>query len=635
MSKKQEESHCCCCGCGHEHGHEHEGNHHDIYYIIAGAVLFLAGIIFQNFFNIKEIFIIVIYILSYIIIGHEVIIHAVKNLFKGKMLDENFLMTVSSVAAFCIGSYSEAAAIMLFYNIGEYFQGIAVKRSKKSISDLMDICVDTANVIRGGEILNVPAETLHPGDVILIKPGEKIPLDCVILKGSSQIDTSALTGESKLASVTVGSRLLSGTINNTGSLEARVEKEFSESTASKIIKLVESAADKKAPAEKFITAFARVYTPIVVILALVIAIIPSVIFGGLIEWIRRGCVFLVISCPCALVVSIPLTFFGGIGVASKKGILIKGGNYLEVLSKVKTVVFDKTGTLTEGKFGVSDIIPQKGYTKEDVIKVAATAEQVSTHPIALSIMEYFGTNNLCGVLESINEPGRGIKVKTETSDIVVGSEELMKSINVDYKKYEGYETAVYVSENGKYIGAIILSDKIKNDTKSALLSLKKSGIKNNIMLTGDVRSVAKGVTDEVGIDEFYAELLPQDKVSVFEKIKSKYDEKIAFVGDGINDAPVLAISDIGIAMGGIGSDAAIEAADVVIMNDELSKISEGITIAKKTKRIVTQNIVFSLGVKAVFLILGAFGVAGMWEAVFGDVGVMLLAVVNSMRVLKK
>lgn len=635
MSKKQEESHCCCCGCGHEHGHEHGGNHHDIYYIIAGAVLFLAGIIFQNFFDIKEIFIIVIYILSYIITGHEVIIHAVKNLFKGKMLDENFLMTVSSVAAFCIGSYSEAAAIMLFYNIGEYFQGIAVKRSKKSISDLMDICVDTANVIRGGEILNVPAETLHPGDVILIKPGEKIPLDSVILKGSSQIDTSALTGESKLTSVTVGSRLLSGTINNTGSLEARVEKEFSESTASKIIKLVESAADKKAPAEKFITAFARVYTPIVVILALMIAIIPSVIFGGLIEWIRRGCVFLVISCPCALVVSIPLTFFGGIGVASKKGILIKGGNYLEVLSKVKTVVFDKTGTLTEGNFGVSDIIPEKGYTKEDVIKVAATAEQVSTHPIALSIMEYLGTNNLSGVLESINEPGRGIKVKTETSDIVVGSEELMKSINVDYKKYEGYETAVYVSENGKYIGAIILSDKIKDETKSALLSLKKSGIKNNIMLTGDVKSVAKSVTDEVDIDEFYAELLPQDKVSIFEKIKSKYDKKIAFVGDGINDAPVLAISDIGIAMGGIGSDAAIEAADVVIMNDELSKISEGITIAKKTKRIVTQNIVFSLGVKAVFLILGAFGVAGMWEAVFGDVGVMLLAVVNSMRVLKK
>lgn len=628
MSNKHE-----CCSCCHDHEHTHEHGGHDLYYIIIGAVIFLAGIVSEYFFDFKYIFI--LYFLAYFITGYEVLIHAVKNLFKGKILDENFLMTVSSVAAFCIGSYKEAVAIMLLYNIGEYFQGIAVKRSKNSIFDLMDICADTANVINNGEVITMLSEKVHPGDVILIKPGEKVPLDSVVLKGKSQIDTSALTGESKLNSVGVGSELLSGSINKSGSLEAKVIKEFSDSTASKIMELVESAAEKKAPSEKFITAFSRIYVPIVVALALIISIVPSLIFGNWIEWIKRGCVFLVISCPCALVISVPLTFFGGIGAASKKGVLIKGGNYLEVLSKVKTVVFDKTGTLTTGKFGVSKIIPENGYTEEDVLNLAACAEQISNHPIGMSIMEQTNTNNLPKVLESRDEPGRGISVKTEKSEISVGTEEMMKSLCVEFKKYQGYETVVYVSENGKFAGAVILSDKIKSDSKKALSKLKKSGIKKNIMLTGDVSHVAKAVSDELEIDEFYAELLPQDKVDLFEKIKKQTDDKIAFVGDGINDAPVLTMSDVGIAMGGIGSDAAIEAADVVIMNDELSKIADGIRIAKETKKIVKQNIAFALGVKMIFLVLGAFGIAEMWEAVFGDVGVMLLTVINSTRILRK
>lgn len=630
------EEHCHCHeehGCSCAYGHNHEGSQNDLKRIIFGALLFVLGLAFEHFteFNIS----LWIYILAYIIVGYEVLISAVKNLFSAKFLDENFLMTISSIAAFCIGSYSEAVAVMLFYNVGEYFQGIAVKKSRKSITDLMDICADTANVVRDGEIFKALCEDVKTGEIILIKPGEKVPLDSVVVKGKSDIDTSALTGESRLVSVSEGSMILSGSINKSGSIEARVEKEFSESTASKIMEMVESAAEKKAPAENFITSFSRIYTPVVVILALIIALIPSLIFGGWSEWIRRGCVFLVISCPCALVISIPLTFFGGIGAASKKGILVKGGNYLEALSKASDVVFDKTGTLTKGEFGVSRIIPKSGISQGSVLKAAATAEQISNHPIALSVLKAANNSGkLPEVLESMDEPGLGIAVKTDEGNFLIGSEELFRKLNIKYEKYQGFETVVYVSKNKEYLGALVLSDTIKPDAEKVISKLKKAGVKKCIMLTGDIKSVAENVAGKIGITEFYPELLPEDKVSHLERIKKESDGKVLFVGDGINDAPVLAMSDVGVAMGGIGSDAAIEAADVIIMNDEPSKIFDAIMIAKKTKRIATQNIAFSLFVKLVFLVLGAFGIAGMWEAVFSDVGVMLIAVLNATRILK-
>lgn len=630
MSEEHKENHCHCCE------HEHDMNKYDIYKIIAGTAIFLFGIILQKFFVVNDKLVFAIYMVSYLITGYEVLIHAVKHILKGKIFDENFLMSLSSIAAICIKSYSEAAAIMLFYNIGEYLQGIAVKKSKKSIADLMDINTDLTTVIRNGKALTVKSEEVDCGETILIKAGEKIPMDCTVLKGKSQIDASALTGEARLFSAEAGTKLLSGAINKSGSMEARVDKIFSESTASKIIKMVEEAAEKKAPSEKFITSFSKIYTPIVVILALIIAVFPAVIFGNWAEWIRRGCVFLVISCPCALVISVPLTFFGAIGAASKKGILIRGGNYIEILSKVKTVVFDKTGTLTKGSFGVSKLLPENGHTEEELLKTAAEAEQISNHPIALSILKSFNrADSLPEVLEANDISGKGLKVKTAEDEIIIGSEKLIKEYGVKIEDDCGYETIVYVLKNKEYIGKILLSDTVKSSSRSALKKLKEIGIRENIILTGDVYSSAKSVSNMVGTDKFYAELLPQDKVSMFEKIKKLCNGKVAFVGDGINDAPVLAISDIGIAMGGIGTDAAIEAADMVIMNDDLTKIADAVKLAKETQKIAVQNIYVSLGIKLAFLFLGALGVAGMWEAVFGDVGVMLLAVLNSMRILKK
>ncbi len=647
--KCKSEEHCCHCCCEEEHyhnehgenshgcacGHDHSHSKNDIYRIIFGTIFFAAGLVAEYFFDLNKNIVLAVYILGYLSVGYEVLVNAFKNIFRGRMLDENFLMSVSSIAAFFIGSHSEAVAVMLFYNIGEYFQGLAVKKSRKSISDLMDICADTATVVRDGGNVEALCEDVAVGDIILIKAGDKVPLDAVVVKGKSELDTSALTGESRPLRVFEGSYILSGSINKSGSIEARVEKKFSESTASKIMKMVESAADKKAPAENFITAFSKMYTPVVVILAILIAVLPSLIFGGWSEWIRRGCVFLVISCPCALVISIPLTFFGGIGAASKKGILVKGGNYLEALSKVDTVVFDKTGTLTKGEFGVSKIIPKTGVLESSVLKAAATAEQISNHPIAMSILKAakdFG--ELPEVLESLDDPGLGIAVKTDDGNFLVGSEELFLRLNLDYEKYTGFETVVYVSRDKEYLGAIVLSDIIKPDAKEAIFELKKAGVKKCVMLTGDIKSVAENVAENIGISEFYAGLLPEEKVAHLERIKKESDAKVVFAGDGINDAPVLAISDVGIAMGGIGSDAAIEAADCVIMNDEVEKIAQAINLAKKTKKIVTENIAFSLFVKLAFLVLGAFGIAGMWEAVFGDVGVMLIAVLNATRILK-
>lgn len=603
----------------------------------AGAAIYIAGLVIANLAGVNKYAEAGILILSYIILGGDVVIKAIKNILKGRVFDENFLMTVSTIGAFVIGEYPEAVAVMLFYQIGELFQDMAVSRSRKSISDLMDIRPDSANVKRHGNIEAVSPETVKQGEIIVIKPGEKIPLDGIVAEGESMIDTRALTGESVPRSARKGDTVLSGCINQSGVLTVEVTKEFHDSTASKIIDLVENAASRKAPAENFITTFSRYYTPIVVIMALLLAIIPPLAFAGQwTDWIRRGFVFLVISCPCALVISIPLTFFGGIGRASGKGVLVKGSNYLEALNKIDTIVFDKTGTLTKGVFEVSEIISANGFGDDEIIEYAAKAESFSNHPIARSISDAYGKVVDNSVLSDYQEiSGHGISVIEGEHKIIAGNEKLMNSFGIEFEPCEKVGTKVYVAVDKKYAGCIIISDEIKRDSKEAIMALKKLGINKTVMLTGDDERIATSVAEKVGVDECYANLLPDEKVLKLEQIHSGNVGKIAFVGDGINDAPVLARADVGIAMGGLGSDAAIEAADVVLMTDEVSKLIDAIKTAKATRRIVMQNIIFALGIKAVFLILGAFGIAGMWMAVFGDVGVMIIAVLNAMRILKK
>ncbi len=610
------------CGCGHEHSEA------SINEIILGTIIFLIGIFLSESISL------IVLVIAYMILGYKVLALAFKNILKGAVLDENFLMSISSLCAFFIGSPTEAVAVMLFYNVGEYFQELAVMRSQKSISDLMDISVDTANVLRDGKIEAVPCETVKVGDEIIIRTGEKIPLDGIVISGEAEIDTSALTGEPIPRFVGINSEILSGCINKGAVLTVRVTKEFSESTALKIKKLTDEASKRKAPSEDFITSFSKVYTPVVVILAVLIAIIPSLFLGNWAEWIRRGCVFLVISCPCALVISIPLTFFGGIGASSKKGILVKGGNYLEALSKVKTVVFDKTGTLTKGSFEVSEIIAYGGFSEEEVLNLAGRLESISNHPIARSIVSFAEIEGEDLKLDTAKEiVGFGAEATLNGEKIVVGNEKLMEKLGVDYKRYQGGEAVVYVLKNEKHIGSILLSDEIREDASKTVYGLKKLGVLKTVMLTGDKKQIAEKVAKKIGIDEVKASLLPDEKVAFFEDIKKEGSGMAAYVGDGINDAPVLAVSDVGIAMGGLGSDSAIEASDVVIMNDEPSKIIDAIKISKKTRRIVIQNIGFALGVKLAFLVLGVFGVATMWEAVFSDVGVMLIAVLNAMRIL--
>lgn len=602
-----------------------------------GAAVYAAGLIFMHFTRLNSYVVLSILVVAYIILGGSVVIKAVKNILKGRIFDENFLMTVSTVGAFVIGEYPEAVAVMLFYQVGEFFQDMAVKRSRRSISALMDIRPDSANVQRNGHVQTISPDEVRKGEIIVVKPGEKIPLDGIVTEGESMLDTSALTGESVPRSVRKGDTALSGCINGSGALMIEVTREFHDSTAAKIIDLVENAASRKAPAENFITTFARYYTPVVVILAAILAVIPPLIFGGQwTEWIRRGFVFLVISCPCALVISIPLTFFGGIGRASKKGVLVKGSNYLEALNKVNTIVFDKTGTLTRGVFEVSKIIAEEDFSENEILEYAAKAESFSNHPIARSIKEAFGEIADNSSLSDYKEiSGQGIAVKDGDTIIIAGNEKLMQTYEIAYEQCKETGTKIYVGINNKYAGCIVISDRVKNDSKNALSSLKALGIKKTVMLTGDEEHIASAVADEVGIDEYYAGLLPDQKVEQFEQINSINSGKIAFVGDGINDAPVLARADVGIAMGGLGSDAAIEAADVVLMTDEVSKIGDAIKTARYTKRIVMQNIIFALGVKLVFLVLGALGIAGMWIAVFGDVGVMIIAVLNAMRILRK
>lgn len=607
--------------------------------LASGAAIYVLGIVLSVFAKVPLPVELGFLIVSYIILGGDVVMRAVKNILKGQVFDEHFLMSLSTIGAFAIGEYPEAVAVMLFYQIGELFQDLAVQRSRKSIADLMDIRPDAATVKRNGELLTVAPETVAVGEVIVVKPGEKIPLDGVVLDGESMLDTKALTGESVPRSVHKGDDALSGCINQSGVLTIQVTKVFGESTVSKIIDLVENASSRKAPTENFITTFARYYTPVVVIMAAILAIVPPLAFGGAwADWLHRGFVFLVISCPCALVISIPLTFFGGIGAASKHGVLVKGSNYLEALNKVSTVVFDKTGTLTKGVFKVTDIFPADGFTADQVLECAAKAESFSNHPIAKSILTAYGKEIDQGAISDYKEiSGHGISVNDGGRNVLAGNTKLMDAEKISYTLCEKAGTKVYIAVDGKYAGCILIADEVKPDSKKAISDLKRVGVEKTVMLTGDDEKIGRAVAEELGLDEYYAQLLPDQKVEKVELLDSKKRSggKLAFVGDGINDAPVLARADVGIAMGALGSDAAIEAADVVLMTDEPGKLVEAIDVAKATKKIVTQNIVIALGIKGVFLILGAIGIAGMWEAVFGDVGVTIIAVINAMRILKK
>ena len=607
--------------------------------LAVGAVVYAIGMALTVFAKLPTLAELAFLIVAYVILGWDVVWQAVKNITRGQVFDEHFLMSVSTIGAFAIGEYPEAVAVMLFYQVGEFFQSLAVKRSRKSISDLMDIRPDSATVKRNGVLQVVSPESVAVGEIIVVKPGEKIPLDGIVVDGESMLDTKALTGESVPRSIRKGDEALSGCINQSGLLTLKVTKSFGESTVSKITDLVENASARKAPTENFITTFARYYTPVVVGMAAVLAIIPPLVLGGgWSEWLRRGFVFLIVSCPCALVISIPLTFFGGIGAASKRGVLVKGSNYLEALNKVSVVVFDKTGTLTKGVFEVANIIPAAGYQKEQVLEYAAQAESYSNHPIAKSILATYGKpidQKQFSGFEEIS--GHGISVMVRGKKVLAGNSKLMESEKIAYAACDAAGTKFYVAADGSYVGCILIADEVKPDSKCAIAELKKIGVEKTVMLTGDDERIGKSVADELGLDAYYAQLLPDQKVEKLEMLdkQKRQGSKLAFVGDGINDAPVLARADVGIAMGGLGSDAAIEAADVVLMTDEPSKLVEAIDVAKATKRIVMQNIVIALGIKSVFLVLGALGMAGMWEAVFGDVGVTIIAVLNAMRILKK
>ncbi len=603
--------------------------------IILSGLLFIIPYILKLEGNSR----LVLFLISYLIVGYKVIIRAFKNILAGSPFDENFLMTIATVGAFIIGEYPEGVAVMLFYNVGELFQDKAVNHSRKSIKALMDIRPDSANLVVGEEINIVNPEEVKVGDYLIIKPGERVPLDGVVVEGESTLDTSNITGESVPRKIKVGEDIISGVVNNHGLLKVEVSKEFGESTISKILDLVENASSKKAKTENFITKFARYYTPAVVFIALAIGLIPTILgLGDPRESAYRAFVFLVISCPCALVISIPLGFFGGIGAASKQGILVKGGNYLEALGDVDTIVFDKTGTITKGTFKVTDIAAYQGYSKEAILEIAALGESYSNHPIGKSIIEHYSGEIDQNRIENYKElSGKGISVDIDGKTVLLGNSRLLEEESIKVVSQDTIGTIVYIGRNSKHIGTIIVSDELKDNIKEALIELKNNkGIKRTIMLSGDNSLTAKKVADLAGIDESFGNLLPDDKVRLLEDImeKERDNKKIIFVGDGVNDAPVLARADIGMAMGGLGSDAAIEASDIVIMTDEISKISTAMKISKKTKKIVTQNIVIALGLKLVVLSLGALGLATMWQAVFADVGVTIIAVLNSIRTLK-
>ena len=605
-----------------------------LYRIIISGILLLFSILVS--INVKYINSI-IFIVAYLIIGYDILLKALKNIKRGKVFDENFLMSVATVGALCIGNLPEAVSVMLFYQVGELFQSYAVNKSRKSVASLMDIRPDYANVIRNDKHIKVDPNEVNIEEIILIKPGEKIPLDGVIVEGSSMLNTLALTGESVPRRVEKGDEVLSGCINNESVLKVKVTKKFGESTVSKILDLVENASSRKSNSEAFITKFAKYYTPIVCGIALVLAVLPPIILNQEFNtWIYRALSFLVVSCPCALVVSIPLSFFGGIGASSSVGVLVKGSNYLEALSNIEIVVCDKTGTLTEGVFKVQKI-NAISMSNEELLKYAAYAESFSNHPIAMSLKEaYHKKIDSKKVTDTKEISGKGVEAKVDGKKVLVGNDKLMEEENIKYDKCDDIGTIVYVIVDNKYSGYIVISDKIKDDSYEAVKGLKANNVKKLVMLTGDKKDISKVVSEELELDEYHSELLPQDKVKCVEKLmlKKSKDGKLLFVGDGINDAPVLALSDIGVAMGGLGSDAAIEAADVVIMTDEVSKIGKAISISRKTMRIVKENIFFAITVKIAVLVLSALGIATMWSAVFADVGVSVIAILNALRILR-
>ena len=600
--------------------------------IFISAVLFLA-VVLMPLDGVERI---AAFIVPYLVIGWDVLWKAIRNIAHGQVFDENFLMALATVGAFGTGEFPEAVAVMLFYQVGEWFKGYAVGRSRQSIAKLMDIRPDYANIEQNGKLVEVAPEEVSIGQTIVIKAGERIPLDGIVLEGKSTVDTAALTGESLPRDVDPGDDVISGCINQSGLLRVRVTKEFGESTVAKILDLVENASAKKAKAENFITKFARYYTPCVVIGAVLLGLVPPLIVGGWTMWIQRALIFLVISCPCALVISVPLSFFGGIGGASKCGILVKGGNYLEVLAKTQTVVFDKTGTLTKGVFNVTAIHPEQ-CSEAELLEMAAYAESYSDHPISRSLKEAYAKEIDALRVSQVEEiSGRGVQATIDGKRVCAGNDKLMEDIGVPWHPCHRVGTTVHVAIDGVYAGHIVISDEIKQDAAKAIRQLKAEGVEKTVMLTGDAKAVGESVAKELGLDEVYTQLLPADKVEKVEQLLNhrQGNGKLAFVGDGINDAPVLSRADLGIAMGAMGSDAAIEAADVVLMDDQPSKIATAIRIAKKTLGIVKQNIVFALAIKGLFLIMGAFGVANMWEAVFADVGVAVIAILNAMRALK-
>lgn len=655
-SEEHHHEHGGSCGCGeHHHDHEHEEIkpkkvekpkekkeiNKDLIKIIIGVIVYAFGIYEMAVGNTGT-FGVVVFLAAYILIGGDVLLKAAKNLFRGQVMDENFLMSIATIGAIAIGEHSEAVGVMLFYKIGEYLQQKAVGQSRKSISALMEIKAEFANLVQGGKIIQVDPEEVEVGDVIVVKPGEKVPLDGIVTEGEAMLDTSAITGESVLRSVKPGEEVVSGTINTNALIYVRVTKEYGESTVAKILDMVENAGSRKSQTENFISRFCRYYTPIVVGLALAVAFIPPLVIEGAVfrDWLYRGLIFLVVSCPCALVLSIPLSFFGGIGSASKNGILIKGSNYLEALRKVNTVVLDKTGTITKGVFKVTEINPV-GMPEDELLRFAAIAEANSNHPIAKSIMESYNEKSNEEIkLSEIDKyeeiAAHGIKVLYNGKTILAGSSKLLDSENVKYEKIDEVGTTVYVAVDGKYAGCIVISDEVKEDSKRAIAEMRKVGITNVVMLTGDNEAAAAKIAEEVGLDKHYSGLLPNQKVEILEEIaKENSTGNTAFIGDGINDAPVLARADVGIAMGGVGSDAAIEASDIVFMTDELSKLPIAKRISEKTNKIVWQNIVFAMGVKVIVMLMSTGGVANMWEAIFADVGVALIAVLNAMRILKE
>ena len=616
-----------------------------LYRIITAFVLFVVLMVLEHTGVLEQLpgqwIVFLIYLIPYLVIGYDIVFKAVRNISHGQVFDENFLMMVATFGAFGVKEYSEAVAVMLFYQVGELFQNYAVGKSRQSISDMMNICPEYANIEEDGVLTQVDPDDVEVGSIIVVKPGERIPLDGIVTEGTSMIDTAALTGESVPRRATVGDEIISGCVNGSSTIKVKVTKAFEDSTVARILELVENASSKKAKVENFITRFAKYYTPVVTIGAVILAILPPLILGGgWADWIQRACIFLVISCPCALVISVPLGFFGGIGASSKIGILVKGSNYLEAVAEMTTIVFDKTGTLTKGEFKVSEVLPsaEKNNTigKEELLEIAAYGEGYSNHPIANSIREAYGkTLSMERVTDTEEIAGHGIHTFIDGREVYLGNAKLMEAQNIAYTENKTAGTVVYVACNNVFAGSIVISDTVKEGSKNAIADMKKVGVKKTVILTGDRQAAADAVAAELGIDEVHAELLPADKVGEVEKLLGSQNEKerLAFVGDGINDAPVLTRADIGIAMGSMGSDAAIEAADIVLMDDDIRKIASLVKIARKTLGIVKQNIVFALAIKALVLLLGALGMANMWEAVFADVGVSVIAILNSMRTL--